>query len=156
MLCGYKINLQKSRVFSILIITKYNFFLNFKLRKVHMRTSWIWGIWEDHRMPVQKICSMLLLVESCPTLCDPTDCSPPGSSVHGISQARVIEWVAISFSRGSSQPRDGTCISCIDRRILYYWSTSEAPFVNYTMGKTQAGNNISGSILWRWVAKRPY
>ena len=41
------------------------------------------------------------------------DCSPPGSSVHGISQARVLEWVAISFSRGSSQPRDQTCISCI-------------------------------------------
>ena len=42
---------------------------------------------------------------SCPTLCDPMDCSPPGSSVHGISLARILEWVAISYSRGSSQPR---------------------------------------------------
>ena len=45
--------------------------------------------------------------------CNPTDCSLPGSSVHGISQARIMEWVAMSFSRGSSWPRDWTCISCI-------------------------------------------
>ena len=45
--------------------------------------------------------------------CDPTDCSPPGSSVHGILQARTLEWVAISFSRGSSRPRDRTQVSCI-------------------------------------------
>ena len=44
--------------------------------------------------------------ESCLTLCDPVDCSPPGSSVHGILQTRILEWVAISFSRGSSRPRD--------------------------------------------------
>ena len=47
-------------------------------------------------------------VQSCPTLCNATDCSPPGSCVHGISQARILEWVAISCSRGSSQPRDRT------------------------------------------------
>ena len=47
--------------------------------------------------------------QSCPILCDPVDSSPPGSSVHGISQARILKWVAISFSRGSSQPRDCTC-----------------------------------------------
>ena len=46
------------------------------------------------------------VAQSCLTLCDPMDCSPPGSSVHGILQARILEWVAISFSRGSSQPRD--------------------------------------------------
>ena len=51
-------------------------------------------------------------------LCDPTDCSLPGSSVHGISQARILEWVAISFSRGSSWPRDQTRGSCIGRRTL--------------------------------------
>ena len=49
----------------------------------------------------------------CPTLCDPVDCSPPGSLVHGIFQVRVLEWVAISFSRGSSQPKDLTRISRI-------------------------------------------
>ena len=60
---------------------------------------------------------------SCPTLCDPMDCSPPGSSVHGIVQARMLEWVAISFPRGSSPPRDGSqvsCISCTDGRILHH------------------------------------
>ena len=49
------------------------------------------------------------------------DCSPPGSSAHGIFPARILEWVAISFFRGSSHPRDGTCISCIGRWILYHW-----------------------------------
>ena len=53
------------------------------------------------------------VAQSCPTLCDPMDCSLPGSSVHGISQARVLEWIAISSSRGSSQPRDRTQVSRI-------------------------------------------
>ena len=50
----------------------------------------------------------VLVAESCPTLCDPMDCGPSGSSVHGILQARILEWVAIPFSRGSSKPRDRT------------------------------------------------
>ena len=58
--------------------------------------------------------------------CNPMDYSPPGSSVHGIFQARVPKWVAISFSRGSSWPRDWTRVSCIGRRILYHWATREA------------------------------
>ena len=73
-------------------------------------------------------CCADVCTQSCPTLCDPMECSPPGSSVHGISQARIMEWVAISSSRGSSQSRDWTCvscISCINRRILYHWSTEE-------------------------------
>ena len=49
----------------------------------------------------------------CPTLCNPVDCSPPGSSVHGISQSRILEWIPIPFSRGSSWPRDQTCVSCL-------------------------------------------
>ena len=51
---------------------------------------------------------MCSVAQSCPTLYDPMDCGPPGSSVHGILQARILEWVAISFSRGSSRPRDQT------------------------------------------------
>ena len=54
------------------------------------------------------------------------DCSLPGSSVHGILQARILEWVAISFSRGSSWARDQTHVSCIDKWILYHWATREA------------------------------
>ena len=53
------------------------------------------------------------LVQSCPTLCNSMDCSLSGSSVHRIFQARILEWVAVPFSRGSSQPRDQTQVSCI-------------------------------------------
>ena len=60
-----------------------------------------------------------LYTKSCLTLCNPTGCSPLGSSVHGISQTRILEWVAISFSRGPSQPRDWTHVSCNGRQILY-------------------------------------
>ena len=59
------------------------------------------------------------------------DCSLPGSSVQGISQARILEWVAISFSRWSSQPRDLTCLFCIVRQILYHWATWEVPLNKY-------------------------
>ena len=62
-----------------------------------------------------------------PTLCIPMNCSPPGSSVHGILQARILEWVAIFYSRGSFQPRDKTRVSCIGIRILHHWTTWEAP-----------------------------
>ena len=55
------------------------------------------------------------------------DCSPPSYSVHGISQARTLEWVAISFSRGSSQPRDQACTFCIGRWSLYHWAPRDAP-----------------------------
>ena len=64
-----------------------------------------------------------LFTQSCPTLCDRTVCSPPGSSVHGISQARVLEWVAIPFSRRSSPPRDQTQVSCIAGRFFTIWAT---------------------------------
>ena len=60
-----------------------------------------------------------LVVKSCLTLGDTMDCSLPGSSVHGISQAKILEWVAISFSMGSSLPRDQTLVSCIGRWVLY-------------------------------------
>ena len=69
-------------------------------------------------------------IQSCPTLCDPVDCSLPGSSIHGILQARVLEWVAISFSRGSFRPRDRTQFSLIEGRCLNLWATREAPLIN--------------------------
>ena len=61
-----------------------------------------------------------LVTKSHLTLCHPMDCSPPGSSVRGISQARILEWVAISFSRGSSRSRDRTHISCSGKLVLYH------------------------------------
>ena len=62
---------------------------------------------------------------SCPTLCDPMDCSLPGSSVQGIFQTRILEWVAISFSRRSSPPRDRTQVFCIVDRHFTVWATRE-------------------------------
>ena len=73
-------------------------------------------------------CAVLgLVTQSCPTLCDSMDCSPPSSSVHGILQARILEWVAIPFSRGSSWPRDQTWVSCTTGRFFTFWATKEAP-----------------------------
>ena len=68
-----------------------------------------------------------LVIQSCPTLCDPIDCSPPGSSFHGILQARILEWVAIPFSRGSPWPRDQTQVSCMAGRFFTIWAMREAP-----------------------------
>ena len=73
---------------------------------------WKFGI-RDRSQYMQCCC---LDTMSC--LCDPMDCSPPGSSVHGTSQARILEWAAISFSRGCSRPRNRTCISCLAGRFF--------------------------------------
>ena len=73
-----------------------------------------------------------LVAQLCLTLCDPLDCSPPGSSVHGILQARILEWVARPSSRGSSQPKDGTLVSfvsCIAGGFFTCWAIGEAPEV---------------------------
>ena len=66
------------------------------------------------------------VAQLCPTLCNPMDCSPPGSSLHGILQARLLEWVAIAFSRGFSRPRDQTQVSRIVGRYFNLWATREA------------------------------
>ena len=59
------------------------------------------------------------------SFCDPLDCSPPGFSAHGILQARILEWIAVSFSRGSSQPRNRTQVSCIAGKFFTDWATWE-------------------------------
>ena len=83
------------------------------------------NLWVLNKGPSMCFC---LVPKSCllRPFCDPVDCSPPGSSVHRISQVRILECVAISFSRGSSQPKNQTCFSCIDKWILYHWATGEA------------------------------
>ena len=78
------------------------------------------------------------------TLCDPMDCSSPGSSVHGISQARLLEWVVISFSMESSQPRDQTYVSSTSS-ILYHWATREASCT--TIALSYFANTVTPS---RW------
>ena len=81
----------------------------------------------------QNIASSTIMgvhAQLCPTLCNPVDCSPSGSSVLGIFQARILEGVAAASSKGSSQPRDRTLVSCIGRWIFYHWATSEAQHHN--------------------------
>ena len=72
---------------------------------------------------------LLLVAQSFLTLCDPVDCSPPGSSVHSNLKARILEWVAIPFSRGSSQPSDGTWVSW---QILHHLSHQGSPHTAYS------------------------
>ena len=77
-----------------------------------------------HREVIVKV------ARSCLTLCDPTDYSQPFSSVHAILQARILKWVAIPFSRGSSQPRDWTQVSHIAGRFFTIWATREALMIH--------------------------
>ena len=94
----------------------------------------------------------VLVSQLCP-LCDPMDCSLLGSSVHGILQLRILEWVAIPFSKGSSQPRDQTQVSCIAGRFFTVWATREddclceaAPFY-LPVGCLYIGGGVSVQIL---------
>ena len=103
----------------------------------HSQTAagiWIlWGPCEDadfgsgrHFLQALSSVKFSSVAQSCLTLCNSMDYSLPDFSVHETSQARILEWVAISFSRRSSWPRDQTSISCIDRQVLYHWPTWEA------------------------------
>ena len=90
-----------------------------------------------------EILSVLCLVtQLCPTLCHPRDCSPPGSSVQGTLQARILEWVATPSSRGSSQPRDQTQVSHIAGRLFTIWDTREALVLMQTRLKSDGLNEI--------------
>ena len=76
--------------------------------------------------------SYYFITQSCLTLCDPLNWSLPGSSVLRNSQARILGWAAISFSRGSSRPRDRTHVSCIGRQVLYCWAIRETHISSYS------------------------
>ena len=98
------------------------------------------------------------VAQLCPTLCNPVDCSLPGSSFHGILQARVLEWVAISFSRGSSQLRDQTRVSHIPGRHFNLRAIREAHISN-SEGKVflveietqRHGEEKQGERAWVWL-----
>ena len=88
------------------------------------------------------------LAQSYLTLCDSMDCSLPRSSVHGIFQARVLEWIAISFSRRSSRPRDRTQVSHFVDRLFTIWTTSEVPMSQlFASGDQSIGPSASASVL---------
>ena len=95
------------------------------------------------------------VTQSCPTLCKPMDYSLPGSSVHGIFQARILEWIATYYSRRPAQPREQTHVSCIGRQILQHWATWEALYVQERVVKYQKEMNKQwpmehwGLNLWR-------
>ena len=93
-------------------------------------TSWFFQLYllMNHRSVLSENvhARYVLVSQLCPTLCDPMDCSLPGSSVHGILQARILEWVAIPSPRKSSLPRDQTWVSCIAGRFFTIWATREA------------------------------
>ena len=98
-------------------------------------TDWIdwltdWVAFKRIRIDSTSIVCVLL-AQSCLILCDSVDCSQPGSSVHGILKGRILEWVAILFSRGSSRPRNWTWVSCIAGRFFTIWATREAQYVYY-------------------------
>ena len=79
------------------------------------------------------------LLQSCQTLGDPMDCSPPGSSVHGILQAKILKWVGMPSSKGSSWPRDPTqvsYVSCTGRWVLYHWHLMGSPFYHTATAKS--------------------
>ena len=88
----------------------------------------------------------VLVAQSCPTLCNPVDCNPPVSSVCGILQARILEWVAMSFSRGSSWLRDQTQVFCIAGRFVYGLSHQGSPCCYFTFGLTSEPGRVPGML----------
>ena len=114
-----------------------------KILKIVKMTEW---------MLTARHCAACVLTHSAVTLCDPMDCSLPGSSVHGIFQARILEWVAISYSRGSSWSRDQTCVSyvsCIGRWVLYPWGTWEAPISYMKYVEMISGIGIQFNLFFK-------
>ena len=85
-------------------------------------------------------CVCVFVTYLCPTLCDPMDCSPPDSSVCGILQARILEWIAIYFSRRSSWPRDWTQISCIAGRFFTIWAIVKSTIFSFIKRNLKQGS----------------
>ena len=109
----------------------------------HAKCVWRWQMWWSHYMPEVKWSEV---AQSGPTLCDPMDCSPPGSLVRGIFQAWILECVAVSFSRGSSRPRDWTQVSRFVGRRFTIWATREAP--HYMPSGNQTSRVCLGLLTW--------
>ena len=93
-----------------------------------------------------------LVIKSYLTLCNPRDYSPPGSSVHWLFQARILEWVAFSFSRGSSWLRDRTHGSCIVRWVIYRWATSRGRYIGIEARVAGTANSPGGVKFWSNVS----
>ena len=130
------------------------YFISFSSRKVGFFPYEDFAVFKYEAICGAEICLLLSLVwellvyiwcaetlQLRPTLCNPMDCSLLGSCVHGIPQARILEWVTIPFSRGSSQPRDQTHVSyvfCIGRQVLYHLSL------------IKISSYLVNQNLWKW------
>ena len=106
---------------------QYNFCsLLWLLMRTVIMVIWENGLFRESAVRKGQILTVKSLVaQLCPTLCNPMDCNLPGSPLHGIFQARVLEWVAIAFSKGSSQPKNQTWVSHIAGRCFTIWATRE-------------------------------
>ena len=102
---------------------------------------------------VQSFCFSCSVAQSCPILCTPMNCNLPGSSVHGIFQGRMLEWVAISYSGWSSLPRNWTCVSCIGRNTLYHSATWEVSCCFYLLNLWSS--HISLQTRWLYFSSGP-
>ena len=91
----------------------------------------------------------VLVIQSCPTLCDPMNCSPPGSSVPGLLLVRILEWVAVPFPSGSFWPRDQTQVSCLAGRFFTIWATREALLDTYHSSDSLCIFRVLKYLLYR-------
>jgi len=122
-----------------------------KLGSIH--TAQNYTSMKINELPINA-CMCTKLLPSYPTLCDPMDCSLPVSSVHGISQPRILEWVAMPSSRGSSRPRDRTRISCIGGRF-FTAKLPEAPPLNATRVNQHIEHKASHTKVQKYDPKFP-
>ena len=97
----------------------------------------------------EQIWICCLVTQLCQTLCEPMNCNPPGSSVHGISQARILKWVAISFSKGSFWPRNRTLISCIGRWI--HIMSNQAVHMQTAFNARMVSPHVSAYTHFPWT-----
>ena len=102
---------------------------------------------------IHYVCMGAVLLQLCPTLCDAMDCSLPGSSVHGILQARILEWVATPSSRGSSQSggrAQVSCVSCIGRQVLYPLGHPGSPCISYWFCFSGTSPTNTRTLIYCW------
>ena len=127
-------------------------------RRGEREACWLWNA--SSLWPETSSCRQPQSLSPIRFFRNPMDCSLSGSFVHGILQVRMLEWVAIPFSRGSSPPRGWICVSCIERWILYYWVIWEAHPEPYPKIESQEGARHLGGLLhptWEvgWARPEP-
>ena len=118
-----------------------------------LRHLWLFSPGQYHFLPLynqfrtNSVMHACMHAQLCLTLCNPKDCSLPGSSVHGIFWARILEWVAIPFSRGSSSLRDWTWVSCIAGGFFTICRRAQQPILFFLPGESHGQRNLTGCCL---------